>query len=218
MISRGALRIMSKVGPVLALALSCAVTLSACGSLFKSKTAPPQVYLLSARGKDTAAPIAADLAVLKPTVRPGLNVDRIAALYPDRRLDYYAGAKWSGSLDDVLQDLAVQEFHAHADLRSVVGDSAPFVSGYWLQIEVLDFQAEYAAGGGAPVVHVRLLGRIGKSGDGLELAHFEAGSGQAAAANRLGAIVAAYEQAANAALEQIIMDTTGALTANLEGR
>jgi ABC-type uncharacterized transport system auxiliary subunit len=216
MISRSALRILLIAAPTLV--LSCTLALSACGSLFKSKTPPPSVYLLSARGKSAGEAIAADLAVLKPKVRSGLNDDRIAALYPDRRLDYYAGAKWSGSLDDVVQDLAVQEFHAHANLRSVVGDSSPFASGYWLEIEVLDFQAEYAAGGGAPVIHVRLLGRIGKSGDRRELVHFEAVTQEAAGADRLGAIVAAYEHAANAALEQIIVDTTGALTANLEGR
>jgi ABC-type uncharacterized transport system auxiliary subunit len=217
-ISRRAQRISLKSAPAFALALSCAVTLSACGSLFKSKTPPPSVYLLSARGNVSRQELAADLAVLKPKVRPGLNGDRIAALYPDHRLDYYAGAQWSGSLDEVVQDLAVQEFHSHASLRSVVGDSSPFASGYWLEIEVLDFQAEYSAAGGSPSVRVRLLCRIGKSGDRREFAHFEAGAQQAAGADRLGAIVAAYEQAANAALEQIIVDTTAALTANLEGR
>jgi ABC-type uncharacterized transport system auxiliary subunit len=217
-ISCRALKILLGNAAPLALALSCAAALSACGSLFQSKTPAPSVYLLSARGNASGQALAADLAVLKPKVRPGLNGDRIAALYPDRRLDYYAGAKWGGSLDEVVQDLAVQEFHSHASLRSVVGDSSPFASGYWLELEVLDFQAEYAAGGGAPRIRVRLLCRIGKSGDRREFAHFEAGADQAAAADRLGAIVAAYEQAANAALEQIIADTTGALTANLEGR
>jgi ABC-type uncharacterized transport system auxiliary subunit len=216
MISRSARRILPIAAPTLV--LSCTLALSACGSLFKSSTPPPSVYLLSASGKNSGEPIAADLAVLKPKVRSGLNDDLIAALYPDRRLDNYAGAKWSGSLDDVVQDLAVQEFHAHANLRSVVGDSSLFASGYWLEIEVLDFQAEYAAGGGAPVIHVRLLGRIGKSGDRRELAHFEAVAQEAAGADRMGAIVAAYERAANAALEEIVVDTSGALTANLEGR
>ena len=70
--------------------------LSACaGSLFKDKAAPPTMYLLSATPRPLAdspggALLHTDLAVLKPRVRTGLDTDRIAALYPDRRMDYFA--------------------------------------------------------------------------------------------------------------------------------
>src|SRR5471032_2437575 len=94
------------------------VTLAACaGSLFKNKAAPPTMYRLSAMPKSPApdsrnsgAP-AADLAVLKPRLRAGLDTDRIAALYLYRHMDYFAEVRWTGPLDQVLQDLAVQELH-----------------------------------------------------------------------------------------------------------
>src|ERR1700730_1911264 len=98
----------------------CGAVTACTGSLFQSKAVPPSIYLLSAPPGTTAAassppapappPLAADLAVLKPRVRAGLDTDRIAVLYPDRRLDYFADARWSGSLDDVMQDLTVQAF------------------------------------------------------------------------------------------------------------
>jgi len=202
----------------IALAVAC---LAACtGSLFQSKSAPPTIYLLSAPGAGTpamgaqaagapaagtpAAEIPVDLAVLKPRLRPGLESDRIAVLYPDRHLDYFADARWSGPLGDVLQDMAVQEFHSHANLRTVSGDASVFASAYWLEIEVADFQAEYGPASPAPVVHVHFLARIGSSEGRRILGQFEASAQQPAAENRLTAIVDAYAHAANAALTELV--------------
>ena len=152
-----------------------------------------------------AAPIPVDLAVLKPKLRPGLESDRIAVLYPDRHLDYFADARWSGPLGEVLQDLAVQELHSHANLRTVSGDASVFASAYWLELEVTDFQAEYRSAAAAPVVHVHFLARIGSSTERRILGQFEASAQQPAAENRLTAIVDAYAHAANAALADIVL-------------
>ena len=185
------------------------IGLAACGSLFQSKIAPPTVYMLpagagSAQTASTGAVIPADLAVLKPKLRTGLETDRIAVLYPDRHLDYFADARWSGPLDDVLQDFAVQEFHTHANLRTVSGDASVFPSAYWLEMEVTDFQAEYTSAAAAPTVHVQILARVGNSGDRRVLGRFVANARQQAAENRLTAIVDAYARAADAALADIV--------------
>jgi cholesterol transport system auxiliary component len=178
------------------------------GSLFKNKAPPPTMYLLSAAPKSTVdgsrgAGIPADLAVLKPRIRAGLDTDRIAALYPDRRMDYFADVRWSGPLDEVLQDLAVQEFHSNPGLRNVSADASVFAATFWLEIEVTDFQAEYPAGGGAPTVHVHLMARIGNSADRHVLARFEPDVHEPAADNRMSAIVDAYSRAADKALTEI---------------
>jgi len=226
------------------------------GSLFKTQLAPPTLYLLSAESP-TADPGAArlgdaqagapgssvpgssvrtNLAVLKPRVRTGLDTERIAALYPDRRLDYFADARWSGRLDEVIEDLAVQLLRARSGLANVSGDASAFASPYWLEIEVEDFQAEYAAraaaGGDAagnagpgaaapgaapasaaapPTVHVHFLARIGSSGDGTIIARCEGQAREPASSNRMSAIVAAYNGAANEALQQIAAKCTATL-------
>jgi ABC-type uncharacterized transport system auxiliary subunit len=206
--------------------LALCVCVTACtGSFFRSKVVPPSTYLLSAPPGTTAAgssaspaapaaapaPIAADLAVLKPRVRAGLDTDRIAVLYPDRRLDYFADARWSGSLDDVVQDLAVQAFRNGARLQNVSSDASAFASGYWLEIEVADFQAEYASAGAPPTINVRLLARVASAGDRNILGSFTAAARQTAAANRLTAIVDAYERAVNSALAEIVGGTSRVL-------
>ena len=201
------------------------VTLAACaGSLFKNKAAPPTMYMLSAARKIPAAEppdgqshsdnVAADLAVLRPRVRAGLDTDRIAALYPDRRMDYFADVRWSGPLDEVLQDLAVQEFHVDLKVSNVSADASVFASAYWLEIEVMAFQAEYSAAGGPPTVHVHFQARLGNSGDRRILARFEPDVHEVAGDNRMSAIVEAYNRAAEEALSDIAVGVAAALKVN----
>jgi cholesterol transport system auxiliary component len=202
------------------LPLLIALSLAACaGSLFKNKTAPPTMYQLSASPKLPAAdragapPAVADLAILKLRVRAGLDTERIAALYPDRRMDYFADVRWTGPLDEVLQDLAVQQFHFNPSFRNVRADASVFASAYWLEIEVVDFQAEYSTAGSAPTVHVHLLARLGNSADRRILAHFEPDIRQAAADNRMSAIIDAYNRATDEALTQIAAGSAQVLDA-----
>jgi len=194
------------------------VTLAACaGSLFKNKAAPPTMYVLRAtRNMPPADPPGEDhpanLAVLRPRVRAGLDTERIAALYPDRHMDYYADVRWSGPLDEVLQDLTVQQFHVNPGLSNVSADVSVFASTYWLEIEVSDFQAEYSAAGGPPTVHVHLRARVGNAVDRHVLAHFEPDVHEAAADNRMSAIVDAYNRAADQALSDIATGVAAALS------
>ena len=117
-------------------------------------------------------------------MRAGLNTDRIALLYPDRRLDYFAGGRWSGAVDEVVRDLAVQAFATGANLRNVSADSSAFASGYWLEIEVADFQAEYVSPGLAPTIHVHLVARVGSAVDRHVLGTVDASARKTASDNR----------------------------------
>jgi ABC-type uncharacterized transport system auxiliary subunit len=196
--------------------------LGACtGSLFRSHAPASITYLLSVEPRaGAAAEIPADLTVLMPRVRTGLDTDRIAVLYPDRRLDYFAAARWSGPLDETLQDLLLQAFRTDARFRNVHTDTSAFVAGYWLEVDVVDFQAEYAAssGGAPPTVHVHLLGRVGNAGDRRVIGQFEAEARQAAADDRLTGIVAAFNQAANAALADLVAGGVAALASAPDAR
>jgi ABC-type uncharacterized transport system auxiliary subunit len=212
-----------KIWAKLILAVLVLCVAACAGSLFKSKAAPPTIYMLSVRPSaafdgGSGAEIPVDLAILKPRARTGLESDRIAVLYPDRRLDYFADARWSGTLGEVLQDLAMQEFHSHAHLHTVSGDASVFASAYWLEIEVTDFQAEYDPGATAPTVRVHFLARIGRSGDRRILGQFAAGAVQPAAENRLTAIVDAYARAADAAMTDIVAQAAGVLATSSEAR
>jgi ABC-type uncharacterized transport system auxiliary subunit len=201
------------------------VALSACtGSLFKSKEPAQAVYMLTIAPAPAGArmEIPADLTLLRPRVRPGLDTSLIAALYPDRRLDHFAAARWSAPLEEVVQDLALQAFRGDAHVQNVHTDISSFGTGYWLELDVADFQAEYGASGSAagsapPTIHVRLAARLGASRDRHVLGQFEADIHESAADNRLTAIVDAYDRAASAALAKIVADTGQAIAAQRAG-
>jgi cholesterol transport system auxiliary component len=192
-------------------------------SLFKNTAAPPTMYLLSAAQKSPGeapegALIHADVAVLRPRVRTGLDTDRIAALHPDRRLEYFADVRWSGPLDEVLQDLAVQVLGSNAVMRSARAEASVFASPYWLEIEVRDFQAEYSSSSSAPTTHVRFLARLGNASDRRVLAHLESDVHEAAADNRMSAIIDAYNRAADKALAEIAAGAAQVLNTAQPGR
>ena len=195
--------------------LLSALAVAGCGSLFQTKAAPPTMYLLSMTHKaaDGAAPLPVDLGVLKPKVRAGLDTDRIAVLYPDRRLDYFANVRWSGPVDELVQELAIQEFRAIDAVSNIGGDASVFASSYWLEVEVADFQAEYAVAGGVPNIHVHLIGRLGSSADRRVMTRFEADAIEPAADNRMGAIAEAFNRAADKALSAIVAHSVETLKA-----
>jgi cholesterol transport system auxiliary component len=183
--------------------------LAACsGSLFRSHAPPPRTYLLTVMpaASGAAAQIPIDLTVLLPRVRTGLNTDRIALLYSDQRFDYFAAARWSGPLDEVMQDLLQQAFRGYARFSNVHTDASAFNdTGYWLEVDVVDFQAEYTSpsASGAPEAHVKFLARAGTARDRRIVAQVEAEARVRASDNRLTAVVAAYNQAADQALQSL---------------
>lgn len=198
------------------------LALAGCGGSFFHSNAPsPSVYLLSVKAGGVGPNLPADLTVLPPRVRTGLDTDFIAALYSDRRLDHFAGAHWSGPLDEVVQDLALQALGRGTKLHNAHADHSAFGGGYWLEIEVLDFQAEYPGtegDSGPPTAHVHVVARLGAAGDRHIVGQFDADAREPAAQNRLAAIVAAFNQAADTALGKIAADTSEALNKDLERR
>jgi ABC-type uncharacterized transport system auxiliary subunit len=192
-----------------------ACTLAACTGFFRSNAPPPKTYLLSVRppAAAAAAEIPADITVLMPRVGTGIDTDHIAVLYPDRRLEYFAGTRWSGPLDEVMQDLLIQALRGYGHFRNVHTDNSAFRAGYWLEVDVTDFQAEYPADSpsSAPMAHVRMLARIGTSLDRRLFGEFQVESRQQAAENHLTAVVAAYNQAVDEALSKLAADCAEAV-------
>lgn len=190
-----------------------AVLAAGCASgAFESDQPYQQLYMLAglpAYPTDTALPV--DLSVALPQVRPGLDTDRIAVLYPDRRLDYFAASRWGGPTDAVVQSLLIESLRNGAGLRSVQGDVSTFAPEYVLQTEVTDFQTEYAGEGAIPQVHVQFIVTVGRLADRRPLASFVADARVPAESNNLRAVVAAFEKASQQAATTVVDETRSAL-------
>ena len=187
-------------------ALLLALLGSGCGGLFHSNVQPDQTYYLR------AAPAAGEAAhampergapslrVTRPQAGPGLDTWRIVLVQPDHRMDFYAASRWPAPAPQLLEALVVETLRASGTFGSVEDSTSPFPSDYLLTLTVHRFEAEYRAANAAPEVHVVLDCTIGRREGREVLSTFVASGNATAAANRLGEVVAAFEEATGRAL------------------
>jgi ABC-type uncharacterized transport system auxiliary subunit len=212
-----------------ALPLLC-LCLAGCSGLFQSKAKPEQTYYLrapTARTAESNSPAGASAAaatpampatlrVIRPVADPGLNTSHIMLVQADRRMNFYSGSRWPAPTPEVIEALAVQTLRASGAWTSVEGSASPFPSDYLLHIHVRRFEAHYPEEAGSPVVHVVLDCIVGRRQGREVLAPFTVSGTAPAAANRLGEVVIAFEQATGTALEALSQQTEQAVRADLQ--
>jgi len=194
-----------------------AIMFTACtGSLLETKIPVPTVYVLAAApaGASTTKAPSVDLAVSQPTTAPGLDTERIAVLRESRRLDYYREAQWGAALPQVAQSLVVGSLRNQNQFRSVTTEQARISSNYLLDLEVRDFQSEYASDSSAPTVRVTLIGALIRIKDRKLIGVFPATATQTASENSLSSVVAAFESAGQQAAVSLGKQTADAIVAN----
>ena len=191
-------------------------TVPACstGSLFDSDTPVPTNYVLApapaASEITNAAPV--DISVSRPDLAPGLDSDRIAVLR-GRLLDYYRGVRWGTRAIELIQTLVVDSLEDQKLFRSVTPEQARVSGDYVLDIQVRDFQAEYADGADRPVVHVALVGRLIRIIDRELVATVSSQAHSEAEEERMSAVTAAFERASH----QAILDLGKQVAAVVDG-
>ena len=193
--------------------------LAGCSGLFQSKEKPEQTYYLrapAARTAATSAPaIPASVRVIRPAASPGLDTSRIMLVEADHRMNFFSGSRWPATAPELIEALAVQTLRASGAWVSVGSSGGPFPADYLLQIQLQRFEADYSEGtAGAPVVHVVLECVVGRREGREVLTTFTAAGSAAAAANRLGEVVMAFEQATGVALEALSRQTEQAVRAD----
>ena len=193
--------------------------LAGCSGLFQSKAKPEQTYYLrapAARTAATSAPaIPASVRVIRPAASPGLDTSRIMLVEADHRMNFFSGSRWPATAPELIEALAVQTLRTSGAWVSVGSSGGPVPADYLLQIHVQRFEADYSEGtAGAPVVHVVLECVVGRREGREVLTTFTAAGSAAAAANRLGEVVMAFEQATGVALEALSRQTEQAVRAD----
>jgi len=203
---------LTKVVPRALAVMVAAAGLVACSGL-RSSNPVTQVYPLQPRfatppAGGSAAPLAATLGVQLPLAVPGLANNSIALLRPDGALDAYAASRWPGELPEELQPLIVQALRSAGHWANVQAEAGPFKSDYLLQVEIQQFTAVYAGDvhDSAPMVQVRLVATLGRRADRAVLKSYAIEESAPAGANRMGAVIAAFNRAAGAALQRLAAD------------
>jgi cholesterol transport system auxiliary component len=196
--------------------LAC-LCLSGCSGLFHSDAKPDQVYYLRAPASPAAgAAMPVSLRVARPQAGPGLATSRIMLVQADRRMNFYSGSRWPAPAPELLEALAVQTLRASGDWASVQDSGSPFPSDYLLQFHLRRFEAEYTEGVEVPTAHALLDCTVGRRQGHEILATFTAEGSAAASANRLSAVIPAFEQATGMALNSLAQQAAQAVRSDLQ--
>lgn len=196
-----------------AIILSCSLV-SGCGSFLQSDIPTPVSYVL-APAPAAAKPVESyaslvDLSIGRPDVGPGLDTQRIAVLR-GRELDYYRGAQWGARTAEMIQTLIVASLQDQRMFRSVTPEQSRVSGEYQLDLEVRDFQAEYADGKLLPAVRVGLVGRLIRISDRQLLETVVAATTRDVADNRLTEVAAAFESAGQWVALELARQTSAAI-------
>jgi cholesterol transport system auxiliary component len=193
--------------------LSSVALVGCTGSLLETDLPPASIYVIAPaptpQSKD-ANTLAVDLSIGRPDVGPGLDTNRIAVL-KGRQLDYYRAASWGGSTREVVQTFLVDSLEDQRLFRSVTAEQARVAGDYVLDVEVRDFQAEYANEGEPPVAHMKMVGRLIRVVDRELVATIAAEAQTLASADRMHAVAAAFETTAHRVALDLAQKTAAAV-------
>ena len=198
------------------LLVAACLVLAACAS-FERNVPEPRVYRLSVPALPAGPGVEANLVVLEPVVAPGLDSERIASLWPGNRLDYYAGARWSGALGSLVQGTLVAAVRGAGRVTTVEADPGRFRATHVLGLEVIRFESDYG-GGGDPVARVVMNATLARHGDRRALASWSAAGEAPASANTLTAVTAALDAAFARAAVELAGPALEALAADVAGQ
>jgi len=182
--------------------LSCVAALAACGGL-SSKAEPEQFYVLhAAQAAAGEQALPGTLVIPRPAVQPGLDTFRIALLRAGNELDYFALSRWSEALPEVIGAFAVQSMSGTFTTVSAL-DRNVGTADFELLLTARSFEARYAEGTRAPVVHVAFDCLLTGMRPRRVLGSCDVAVEEPAADNRMSAIVAAFERGAQRAMGDI---------------
>ncbi len=191
--------------------LGALLPLSGCFGGLSSKAPAPQRYVLqppampattAAAGPGASAPPGGTLQVLRPVPAPGLGGQGIAVLRSGARLDDYENALWAADAPAALQGLLIEALRQSGHFAAVESDAGPFAAQYLLSLDLTHFEARYD-GEGPPSIEVTLVASLGRRSDRSAQQIFTAHSSVRAQADRMQAVIAAFEQATGDVLRQL---------------
>ena len=186
------------------LALALAGGLGGCVTLFP-KAQPEQLYRFGGE-----PPEAAPAAGTNVTVRSaGLGFDREAGT--DRiltvrgdTLAYVQGARWAIPAQQIFEAEVERGFGVGGPVR-FIPRGAPGHAPYTLRLEVMRFEARYQGASTAPpTILVRLRATLTRESDATLAGERVFEASEPAKENRIGAMVAAFDQATSTAIGDMV--------------
>ena len=180
--------------------------MSGCSLLGQSDVSAV-TYVLRATSPGKERPVAevgkaSALKVITGVAAPGYDTDRVLLSRADRSLDFFAASRWVATAPRMLENLAVEVWRA-GGVFDTFDATASVPARYALRITVQRFDVEGDAGTPARKVRVKLRGVVQNQADRSIVGDFQAEAEAQVTVERMSAIVASFEVAANDALAQL---------------
>jgi cholesterol transport system auxiliary component len=173
---------------------------TACvGSVLKSDNEAPDLYRLAApaaSGGGAGPSLAQAITVARPRSVSSLDTDRIAVTTPGHGFDYLAGARWSDTAPQMVQQLLVDTLMAEGRFATAVAAPSRVPTDLLLEVELRHFEAVYASVGEPPRILVQLQANLVDVRRGTRVASFDSRAEATATRNDRAAVVAAFDDAA----------------------
>jgi cholesterol transport system auxiliary component len=185
-----------------ALVLIATLALAGCG--IGPSGPPAQIYVLGPdfTGISGAPKVDWGLAIARSDVADVYDTDRLA-LSRGQTMDYYADAEWTDATPRLLQSLLVEAFEKSGRIGAVSRDNGSVRGEYVLTTELRHFEAQYDSGNAAPNVVVDIEAKLLTLPAREVVATLDSTHQVRATQNSVPAVVAAFNQATGATLEEI---------------
>jgi cholesterol transport system auxiliary component len=184
------------------------LTLAGCASLVVA-TPPGHLYRLSVDGAHSApmAHVTAQLVVDIPQAPAGIDTTRIALSRSPLSLDYYADSEWTDRVSALVQTALLTSFENSKAITAIDRESTGLRADFVLKTEIRHFEAVVDESGAPPTVWVAIIARLVAMPQRNIVAQASFERRVPAAAIEVPAVVAAFNVATNAVIEDIVVWT-----------
>lgn len=198
--------------PLMALAL---LGMAACSPLINLGPETPAANIF--RLEPVSEPVTDALAdwtvvIAKPTTIGSLNTSMMAVKTAPLEVRYYADARWSDRLPDMIQSLLIDSFEAGGGAVALTTDSAASLAPYILEADIRDFQAD-VRDKNAPEVRVRLTLRLTSASPTRLLASTTVAATALAEGTDAAQLAAAFNEAMQDVLRRTLLWTADQMAA-----
>ncbi len=130
------------------IAIAVLLMLTGCSTSQLLTSSEPQKTIYSLRPVEAvgepSGQVARVLEIALPSVPPGMDRDRIALYLADgQKLDYYAGAQWSSTLDVLVQNVTRRTASSVLPYVVAITPDQGITPNYRLQLKINEFQPVY---------------------------------------------------------------------------
>jgi cholesterol transport system auxiliary component len=190
-----------------ALSLGLLVGLASCASLLIDK--PKPLFQLTPKSTYPAGlpHLAGQLLVDLPLAPGGLDTARIALSRSPVSIDYFADGEWTDRATRLVQTALLESFENSRTVTAIDRETIGLGADLVLKSELRHFEAVYDSPNGPPQVWVVLNLRLVKMPERKIIAQQSFEARAPAAANRIGDIVLAFDEALGKVMKETVVWT-----------